>query len=323
VWLALLAVGAVALLLVSVVSDEDEGGPGFEGFIQSGTCSEPTDDLAIDFESDEDADDIEPYGAVGADGGTTTLGYYGAPEVPGFGIALLYTDEPFSMVITEPGSDEAVACGDLLQPVDDDAEESGVAVARLMPVGSSEVNGVATIERAKLERELVIAPTRARVMLTTEAVDSTATGAGYDAYVQGGTCEEPDADLLLDLDSDDDLDVAPFEALPPDTDDPVTVAYYGAAPVPGFGLAAAYVDEEAFSVFLTEPGSDEAVACGDILEPADDDHTQTGLAMVSLVPSGDGGPQGYAVIDRKGMQRELDVTPTLVRVLLFAEPLES
>ena len=101
------------------------------------------------------------------------------------------------------------------------------------------------------------------------------------------------------------------------------MAYYGAAPVPGFGLGAAYVEEEAFSVILTEPGSDEAVACGDVLEPDDDDHTQSGLALVSLVPDEGDGPSGYAVIDRKGMQRELDITPTLVRVLLFAPPLEG
>jgi hypothetical protein len=317
------AVAVVGVMVLAVVSDEDEGGPGFEGFIQSGTCTEPTDDLVLDFESEEDADDIEPYDATGADGETVTLGYYGAPEVPAFGIALLYADEPFSMAITEPGSDEVVACGDLLEPVDEDAEESGVAVAQLLPVGSSEVQGVATLERAKLERELVIAPTRARVMLTTEPVDGFATAGGYDAFVRGGTCDEPDEDLLLDLDSEDDPDVRPFLARAPGSDEAVAVAYYGASPVPGFGLAAAYVEEEAFSVFLTEPGSDDPVACGDILEPADDDHTQTGLALVQLQPSGGDGPQGYALIDRKGMQRELDVTPTLVRVLLFAEPLES
>jgi hypothetical protein len=322
VWLALVAVAAVALLLVPAVSDEDEGGPGFEGFIRSGTCAEPTDDLVVDFESDEDSDDIEPFDAVGADGEIVTVGYYGAPEVPGFGIALLYTDEPFSMVIAEPGSGEEVACGDLLEPVDDEAEESGLAVVQLLPVGSSDVQGLATLERARLERELDIVPTRARVLLTTEPVDGSATADGYDAFVQGGTCDDPDDDLLLDLDSEDDPDVTPFLARAPESDESVTVAYYGAAPVPGFGLAAVST-EQSFSVFLTEPGSDDPVACGDVLEPADDDHVQTGLALVPLQPSGDDGPQGFAVIDRKGMQRELDITPTLVRVLLFAEPLEN
>jgi hypothetical protein len=324
VWLAVAAVAAMALLLVAVFTDEDEGGTGFEGFIQSGTCEHPTDDLAVDFESDEDADDIEPYDAVGADGNADTIGYYGAPEVPGFGIGLLYTDQPYSMVITGPDSDEPVACGDLLQPDDNDAEEAGVAVAQLLPVGSSDVKGLATLERAKLERELVVAPTRARVLLTTEAVGIPDETAGYDAFVQAGTCADPDDEVLLDLDSDDgDLDVTPFEALPPDSDQPVTVAYYGAAPVPGFGLGAAYVDEEAFSVILTEPGSEDPVACGDVLEPSDEDHTQSGIALVALAPNADDGPSGYAVIDRKGMQRELDITPTLVRVLLFAEPLEG
>jgi hypothetical protein len=322
VWLALVAVAVVAVLLVSVVSDEDEGGAGFEGFIQSGTCADPTDDLAVDFESDEDADDIEPYEAEGPDGETVTLGYYGAPEVPGFGVGLLFTDQPFSMVITEPGSDEAVACGDLLEPVDDEAEESGIAVAQLLPVGSSDLRGMATLERAKLERELDIVPTRARVLLTTEPGDGFASADGYDAFVQGGTCADPDDDLLLDLDSEDDPDVTPFLARAPESDEEVTVAYYGAAPVPGFGLAAAYT-EQAFSVFVTEPGSDEPVACGDVLVPADDDHVQTGLALVQLQATSDDGPHGYALLDRKGMQRELDVTPTLVRVLLHAEPLED
>jgi hypothetical protein len=324
VWLAVAAAVVVGVMVLAVVSDEDEGGTGFEGFIQSGTCADPTDDLAVDFESDEDADDIEPYEAGGDVGEPATIAYYGAPEVPGFGIALLYIDEPFSMVITEQGSDEPVACGDLLQPDDDDAEESGLAVAQLLPVGSSDVQGVATLERAKLERELVIAPTRARVLLTTDPVNIPAeTADAYDGFVQGGTCAEPDGDLLLDLDSDGEPDVTPFEALRPGSDEPVTVALYGAAPVPGFGLAAAYVEEEAFSVFLAERGSDDPVACGDVLVPADDDYTQTGLALVRLLPTGGDGPQGYAVIDRKGMQRELDITPTLVRILLFAEPLES
>ena len=323
VWLAVAAAAAVALLFVAVFTDEDEGGAGFEGFIQSGTCEDPTDDLVVDFESDEDADDLEAYEAVGADG-DVTLGYYGTPEVPGFGIGLLYTDQAYSMVITGPDSDDPVACGDLLQPDDDDAEEAGVAVAQLLPVGSSDVAGLATLERAKLERELDITPTRARVVLTTEPVGIPDQTSGYDAFVQGGTCAEPDDDLVLDLDSeDDDPDVAPFRALRPDSDEPLTVAYYGAAPVPGFGLAAAYVDEEAFSVILTEPGSADPIACGDVLEPRDEDHTQAGVALVSLVPNADDGPSGYALIDRKGMQRELDITPTLVRVLLFAEPLEG
>ena len=39
---------------------------------------------------------------------------------------------------------------------------------------------------------------------------------------------------------------------------------------------------------------------------------------MQLLPVGEAGVQGFAVMDRVGMQRELDVTPTMFRVLLFA-----
>ena len=42
--------------------------------------------------------------------------------------------------------------------------------------------------------------------------------------------------------------------------------------------------------------------------------------MQSAARRGEAGVQGYAVMDRVGMQRELDVTPTFFRVLLFAPP---
>ena len=60
---------------------------------------------------------------------------------------------------------------------------------------------------------------------------------------------------------------------------------------------------------IADPESGEPVACGDILEPDDDEFTEAGLALVQLLPTGDAGVQGYAVIDRAAMQRELDVTP--------------
>jgi hypothetical protein len=95
------------------------------------------------------------------------------------------------------------------------------------------------------------------------------------------------------------------------------LAYYGAAPAPGFGLAAAYTDEQ-FSLVMTE--GDDQVGCGDILEPADETFSEAGLALVQLQPVGDPGVQGFAVIERIALERESDVTPTRVRILLFAPP---
>ena len=65
------------------VGDDDDGAAGFDGYIQSGTCADPSDELVVDLEGDDDANDVEPYVAVGEDGEPVTLGYYGAPGVPG------------------------------------------------------------------------------------------------------------------------------------------------------------------------------------------------------------------------------------------------
>ena len=113
--------------------------------------------------------------------------------------------------------------------------------------------------------------------------------------------------------------MTPFQAVSAETGDPVTVAYYGSAGAPGFGLAAAYTDQD-FSLVIADAESGEPAACGDILEPDADEFAEAGLALVQLLPTGDAGVQGYAVMDRVAMQRELDVTPTLFRVLLFAPP---
>jgi hypothetical protein len=45
--------------------------------------------------------------------------------------------------------------------------------------------------------------------------------------------------------------------------------------------------------------------------------------LVQLLPIGDSGVQGYALIERIPLQRELDVTPTRVRILLFAPPVTT
>ena len=224
------------------------------------------------------------------------------------------------MVVTDPGSDETVACGDILRPDADRFGEFGVTVVQLLPTGSSDVQGFAAIERTSLQRELDITPTQVRVVLSTEPVsvpDDVA--AGYEGYVRAGHCDAEAGELHADLVSEDDYDVEPFEAVSADTGDPVTVASYGLAVVPGFGLAAAYTDQD-FSLVIEDPGSGEPAGCGDILEADADEYVEAGLALVHIAPVGDGGVEGYAVVDRREMQRELDITPTAVKVLLFAPP---
>ena len=112
--------------------------------------------------------------------------------------------------------------------------------------------------------------------------------------------------------------VPPFRAISAETGKPVTLAYYGSAGAPGFGVAAAYTDQDFSLVVTAESG--ESAACGDILEPDAGEFEDAGLALVQLQPAGEAGVQGFAVMVRVGMQRELDVTPTVFRVFLFAPP---
>ena len=186
------------------------------------------------------------------------------------------------------------------------------------------VQGVAVIERAPLQRELDVTPTRVRVLLSSGGRGQHAAEpvAGFDGYIQGGTCESPGDRLRVQLKSRGDHDVEPFLAEPDGSGEPVTVAYYGAPGAPGFGLAAAYTDQ-VFSLVVTDTESGDPVACGDILEPDDDDFADAGLALVQLLPVGDPGVQGFALIERIALQRELDVTPTRVRILLFAPPVTT
>lgn len=318
------AVGIGLLVVPAVVGDDDGAAPaGFEGHIQGGTCAQPSDDFKVDLESEDRSYDVEPYVAVGHDGNPVTLGYYGSSGVPGFGLGAIYTDQQFSMVIEDADTSEAVACGDILRPDADEFGDAGLALVQLSPVGSSDeenaVNGVAAIERASLQRELDITPTQVRIMLSTGPVSVPAeASAGYDGYVQGGTCESPSGDVHVDLKNwdDDGPAVPPFQASSAETGNPVTLAYYGSAGAPGFGVAAAYTDQD-FSLVISDE-SGEPAACGDLLEPDAGAFEDAGLALVQLQPAGDEGAQGFALMIRVGMQRELDVTPTAFRVLLFA-----
>lgn len=320
-WWGLAAVVVAALLFVPLVaSDADEAAEGFEGYVRGGTCAQPSGEFKADLESDDDAYDAEPYVAIGADGEAVTLGYYGSPGVPGFGLSAIYTDQQFSLVVADPDSGEAVACGDILRPDADKFGEAGVTVVQLLAVGSSDVGGLAVIQRTSVQRELDITPTQVRMVLSTEPISvSDDVAVGYEGYVRDGHCDTEPGDIQVELESEDDYDVMPFKALSADTGDAVTVASYGFAGVPGFGLASAYADLD-FSLVIEDPETDEPAGCGDILEADRDEFVEAGVALVQISPTGDDGVQGYAVVQRTAMQRELDVTPTFVRVLLFAPP---
>ena len=79
----LAAVTMVALAVaVPLIASAQEAG-GFDGYIQSGTCVEPTDDVRVELDGLGDYD-IEPYLAkTGTADETIVLGYYGSPALPG------------------------------------------------------------------------------------------------------------------------------------------------------------------------------------------------------------------------------------------------
>ena len=321
-----LTAGGLLLVLSAIAptrAGAQEEATGFDGYIQSGTCAAPTDDLRVELKT-ESGPDVQPYRAKAGTGDeTVVLGHYGAPGAPGFGVSVLAADLPFSLVFTDAETGEPVTCGELLEPDLERYREVGIAVVQLLPVGGSNVQGFAVLDRAAMQRELDVTPTRVRALLTTdEVVTPPSPAVGYDGYVQSGTCASPGDRVRVYLKTDGDHDVMPYLAAPSGDGDPVTVAYYGTARAPGFGLAAAYTGQP-FSLVVTGAENTGPVACGDLLEPDDDAFKEAGLALVQLAPVDDSGVQGYALIERIGMQRELDVIPTRVRILLFAPPVDS
>jgi hypothetical protein len=307
-----LAALALPLMVPAVASAQGE--EGFDAYIQDGTCAEPGDTVQIAL-AGAGEHDVEPY--LAQEGGEdTALGFYGSSLVPGFGLSAIYTSQRFSLVVTE--EDNEVACGDILRPDGDRYREVGVAVTQLLPVGESAVQGVALIERTRMQRELDVTPTRVSIVLATDSpVAEGSLTDGFDGYVQSGTCDSPTEDVRVALRSRDEVAVPPYLA-GTGSGDPVAVAYAGSPLVPGFGLAAAYSTED-FSLAITEPGGDE-VACGDILRPSARRYLLAGVALVQLEPVENSDVTGFAVIQRTAMERELDVTPTRVRVVLFAPP---
>lgn len=319
-WGRLSSVAVLALVLIGPGVTGAQEAEGFDGYIQSGTCAAPTDDVRVNLKS-YGPHDVEPYLAktAGTQGETVVLGYYGSPEAPGFGLSAIYTDQQFSLVIADIGSGDPVACGDILQPDAPRFGAVGVAVVQLLPVGDSVVEGVAVIQRTQLERELDVAPTRVRILLTSGVEVSTPPGAvvGYDGSIRSGSCAAPTDTVRVELQGAADPDITPYLAKPAASGEPITVAYYGAPGAPGFGLAAIYTDQP-FSLVIADVDGGGAVACGDIVEPARAEFSRAGLALVRLLPVADPGVHGYALIERTPLERELDVTPTRVRILVFA-----
>ena len=266
--------------------------------------------------------DVEPYVAIGEDGEAVTLGYYGAPGVPGFGLAAIYTDQQFSMVIADPDSDEAVACGDILRPDADQFGEAGLAVVQLLPVGVERRRRArAPSSGPRLQRELDITPTQVRIILSTEPVsvpDDVA--AGYEGYVRADTATSPSR---RDPGRARERGRLRRHAVQGPLRRhgrprhrrllrrrPAHLASVWPPPTP--------TRTSRWSSRMPRRASRPRAATSS--KPDADEFVEAGLALVQISPTGDDGVQGYAVVERVAMQRELDVTPTFVRVLLFAPP---
>jgi hypothetical protein len=317
---ALLALAAFAGATIAVAPRlvDAQDADGFDAYVQSGTCAAPT-ELRINLKS-ERSHDVEPYEAKQpASDDTVVLGYYGAPRLPGFGFSVIYTDQPYSLVIADD-TGAPRACGDILEPAADRFGEAGTAVVQLLPVEGGQLQGFAILQRTPLQRENDTVPTTVRIILADNAETVTGTPAeGYDGYVQLRQCAEPTEGVQIKLKSRGEHDIRPYPAKADDSAEPAVVAYYGAPLAPGFGLAAAHTDRD-FALVISDTETGQPVACGDILEPDDDRFSDSGVALVQLAPSGTSTVQGFAIVERIGLQRELDVTPTRVRVLLSAPP---
>ena len=115
---------------------------GFDGYIQSGTCAAPTDDLRVKLDGDGDHD-IEPYLArTGTGDETVVLGYYGSPGVPGFGVGAIYT-RPAVLDGDHGRRDRRPGCmrrppPTRCRPVPRSGRGSGATPARRAPAASTE-----------------------------------------------------------------------------------------------------------------------------------------------------------------------------------------
>ncbi len=108
---------------------------------------------------------------------------------------------------------------------------------------------------------------------------------------------------VVKFDSDGPHDVRPYVALDP-AGEPVVLGYYGAPSVPGFGVGALYYSDQPFSLVIADTDTGDPVACGELLQPDADQHSEGGVAVVQLLPVGSGTVHGVAVLERAKLQRE-------------------
>ncbi len=321
-WWGVAAVVVAALVVMPLaVGDDDDGAAGFDGYIQSGTCAAPSDELTIDLEGAEDAPDVEPYVAVGADGKQVTLGQYGATEAPRlqcrgdlFQPAVLDGDHgsrqrqpsraatscsPMPTSSGRPAWQSCSSCQSGRAASKGSRPSSGPASSgswtSLRPeLGSSSPPRTSPCRRKRPPATRATCRAgRARRRRTTSGPSRTARTTTTCRPSRPGPPRRP----------------TPSRS--PTTDRPASPASAWVPPTPSRASRWSSLDPDRTSQ------SRAATSC----EPDDDKFTEAGLALVQLMPTGgDAGVQGYAVIDRVTMQRELDVTPTLIRIVLFAAP---
>lgn len=144
--------------------------------------------------------------------------------------------------------------------------------------------------------------------------------AGFDGYIQSGTCAAPTDVLKIVLeDARGDYAVEPYLAKISGEDATVTLAFYGAPYAPGFGYSTMFSDLDVYSLVITDATTGEPVSCGDLLQPDDENFEQIGMALIQLNPVGDSGLRGYAILERTTYERELDIITTQVRILLSTD----
>ena len=132
--------------------------PASTAISKSGTCEAPETEDPVFIELEDARSDyaVEPYLArVSGEDATITLAYYGAPSLQASGTQPYLPMKKCSLVIIDPESRAPVACGDILEPDDENFEQIGVALVQLQPVGDSGLQGFATIERTETERNIV------------------------------------------------------------------------------------------------------------------------------------------------------------------------
>ncbi|MCC6705862.1 MAG: hypothetical protein IT334_13370 [Thermomicrobiales bacterium] len=143
----------------------------FNGYVQSGTCAGPTDEIRLKISTGANDYSFNPYtvrDATGPDGI-----YFGARTVPGFSQLTLLGESAYSMVITDRAGAQ-VACGDIHLPDQDEYIDQGLILISLEPIDGSGVNGVA-IMRSPVGAVAESLTTVEVILVTTSGAASAAT----------------------------------------------------------------------------------------------------------------------------------------------------